>query len=275
MRLAVVLLLTALALGQARNPFLALADDIDIMSEEKKRPDTVEGWVYVMLTPWIGLTMFVISFPILWWNERRATGQRAAHPSSAAAGGSTVPVVQGTPVNKDGPDNARGADVEAEAVVGKEVATTERHSLLQLSPTEAYQEGVNNFEDRICTPFYCRAVRQCFEKMPELDGYGDCRTYFFRVLGVMMMFTGIDMFLSPTYFLVHSLWFFGFIVAGHLALCACKSACLLSIGTMATSYIIHRPGIVLFLATSIVGVSALSLYYNVPTHGAAAAAAHR
>eukprot|EP00439_Symbiodinium_sp_Y106_P005437 s617_g1.t1 len=45
--------------------------------------------------------------------------------------------------------------------------------------------------------------------------------------------------------------------------------------TIATSYVIHRPGIVLFLATSIVGVSALSLYYNVPTHGAAAAAAHR
>ena len=33
-----------------------------------------------MLTPWIGLAMFVISFPILWWNERRQDGAEGQAP---------------------------------------------------------------------------------------------------------------------------------------------------------------------------------------------------
>ena len=32
---------------------------------------------YVLLMPWVGLGMFVLSFPVLWWNERRHRESRA------------------------------------------------------------------------------------------------------------------------------------------------------------------------------------------------------
>lgn len=246
-----------------KNPFMALSDDLDSASEETKAPHQLKGMLYVALLPWLGLGICLLGFPVLWWNERRATGRRKAPAApaapAAAAGTSTV---KGTPTNEE----AKGeATVQGQAVGAS--GASEGQSLLH--PEKAYESAVESFEERHCGYRCCRMVKSCFEQMPELEGTGDARTVCFRLLGTMMIFVGVDMMLSPTYFLLHSLWFFGFIIAGHLALCVCKFSCLSSCCTMLTSYLIHRPALMALLGFSVLSVTGLSLYYNVPVHGAA------
>ena len=275
------------------NPFVAVADDLDSLSEEKKSPKKLQGVLYVMLTPWLGLGIFLLGFPVLWFNERRATGRRTPvtqnNSTSTATAGS--PTVKGTPA-KDAGEVAVQGEVVATSTSGgfcsccsfccprkqTESASTEKGSAVPgptategqslLHPEQAYDSVVESFEDRHCTYRCCRMVRSCFDGMPELDGTGDTRTYCFRTLGLVMIFTGVDMMLGPTYFLLSTMWFFGFLVAGHLAFCACKFSCLSSLGTMAASYVIHRPAVVAMLVFIFVGISGLSIYYNVPVHAA-------
>eukprot|EP00435_Cladocopium_sp_Y103_P061314 s584_g23.t1 len=241
---------------------MALSDDFDAAAEEKKAPHQWKGMLYVALMPWLGLGICLLGFPVLWWNERRATGRRGKATPAPAAGTSTV---KGTPSNEEakGETTVQGQAVSADAFG----ANSEGQSLLH--PEKAYESAVESFEERHCSYRCCRMVKSCFDKMPELEGTGDARTVCFRVLGMMMIFLGVDMMLSPTYFLLHSLWFFGFIIAGHLALCVCKFSCLSSCCTMLTSYLIHRPALMALLAVSVLSVTGLSLYYNVPVHGAA------
>ena len=47
----------------------------DKRKSSKKRNKKNER--YVLLMPWVGLGMFVLSFPVLWWNERRHRESRA------------------------------------------------------------------------------------------------------------------------------------------------------------------------------------------------------
>ncbi|CAK9026345.1 unnamed protein product [Durusdinium trenchii] len=234
------------------NPFLALADDMDSATEEKSKPKTTQGMLYVVLTPWLGFGIFLLSFPVLWWNERRATGRRGKR--DPPAGSATV---TGTVVS----ENEEKGEVTVKGTVHQE----EGQSLLR-NPEEAYQQVVEGFEDRQCSYACCRLVRLCFDSMPSLEGVGDVRTYFFRVFGVLMMFTGIDMMLGPTYFLLRGMWFFGFLIAAHLAFCACKTSCLGSCCTILTSYVLHRPGVMAALVLTFVGISGLGIYYNVPVH---------
>ncbi|CAJ1456512.1 unnamed protein product [Effrenium voratum] len=221
----------------------SVADDLDRASEEKKSPHNYEGWAYVILTPWLGLAIFILGFPVLWWNERRATGRKAPPAPAAAMGGAASPA-EGSPVAK-GTANEK-VPRDAEAVEGTPVKQ-EGESLL-VHPEKAYHEAVESFETQHCNYLCCRGVKRCFEAMPQLEGAGDFRTYFFRVFGVCMMFTGIDMMLAPTYFMLRNAWFFGFLIAAHLAICACKSSCILSCCTILSSYVLHRPGIVALLA---------------------------
>eukprot|EP00913_Durusdinium_trenchii_P005316 g4961.t1 len=213
------------------NPFLALADDMDSATEEKSKPKTTQGMLYVVLTPWLGFGIFLLSFPVLW-----ATGRRGKR--DPPAGSATV---TGTVVS----ENEEKGEVTVKGTVHQE----EGQSLLR-NPEEAYQQVVEGFEDRQCSYACCRLVRLCFDAMPSLEGVGDVRTYFFRVFGVLMMFTGIDMMLGPTYFLLRGMWFFGFLIAAHLAFCA---------------YIPSCEAIACEVLT-FVGISGLGIYYNVPVH---------
>eukprot|EP00438_Fugacium_kawagutii_P010063 Skav222712 [mRNA] locus=scaffold1661:290226:298732:- [translate_table: standard] len=67
-------------LRRLRNPFVALTDDIDSASEETKPPTKLKGMLYVLLTPFLGLGICMLGFPVLWWNERRAAGYRGKKP---------------------------------------------------------------------------------------------------------------------------------------------------------------------------------------------------
>lgn len=254
-----------------KNPFMALSDDLDAASEETKAPHQWKGMLYVFLMPWLGLGICLLGFPVLWWNERRATGRRKAPvpPTPVPPAPAGTSTVTGTPTNEEAKGEATVATVQGVAVSGPGTAGTNSEGQSLLHPEKAYESAVESFEDRHCGYLCCRMVKSCFEKMPELEGTGDARTVCFRVLGTMMIFVGVDMMLSPTYFALHSLWFFGFIIAGHLALCVCKFSCLSSCCTMLTSYLIHRPALMALLGVSVLSVTGLSLYYNVPVHGAA------
>eukprot|EP00931_Biecheleriopsis_adriatica_P046729 TRINITY_DN26863_c0_g1_i2.p1 TRINITY_DN26863_c0_g1~~TRINITY_DN26863_c0_g1_i2.p1 ORF type:complete len:249 (+),score=31.43 TRINITY_DN26863_c0_g1_i2:48-794(+) len=187
-------------------------DVIDQQTEKKHQPASVPGWIYTGMAPIFGAVLVSLSFPLLWFNERRASRLPKA-PASGAPGSGGAP--------------ASEKDTESQAM---------------LSSSDPLQAQVDALDERVCGWCLCSArLRTCFDGMPELNGMGDARTQFFRVLGFFMLFGGMDMILSPVYFMLSCLWFMGALIAGHLALCICKLSCTGYWGTLCGSYAVHRP----------------------------------
>mmetsp|Transcript_22653 Transcript_22653/g.40962 ORF Transcript_22653/g.40962 Transcript_22653/m.40962 type:complete len:249 (-) Transcript_22653:151-897(-) len=202
----------------------SLLDTLDDSTEEKHKPASVPSWIYAVLTPLLGGILFSLSFPVLWFNERRASRRKEKKPQ---------PLSQG----------------ESQAMLSSDTMA------------DAYDAKVEAWEKHLCSSFCCcsERLKARFDDLPDLDGsWGDSRTHFFRILGFFMMFGGLDLMLSPLYFMLHSLWFFGALIAGHLAVCICKASCSLYGGTVAGSYAIHRPlavaGVLAALALCIAAV---------------------
>lgn len=275
------------------------ADRVDAILQAHK-PKSMAGWWFTMMLPGLGASMFIMAFPVLWFNEQRAFGRRPAAQTTTTQTVQTVQTFQAVPtqpaasagsppvqaeiVSYDGPadkpvvpasapapapDQHHAAPTSTVSTVTTTTSTTaaaERQSFLAGTVADrTYSATADMFEDRLGCHFWpCQFVHRMYDKLPvvQAGGYQDAQVWAFRLIGLTMMFVGLDLFLYPVYFVLHCVWFLGFIFAGHLAICVCKSTCCAWVSTIVTSYTIHRPFIIGLLCAIFLACVAATVYYT-------------
>jgi len=225
--------------------------------------------------------MMVLAFPILYFNERRATKPHGRHDAAHAHDPEKPPDdPKGEGYKQVGEGGAGAAtDTEDEKSAkdkAKEKADEAKQKAKELGgkASEKADEAVHRFEEKVCSCFCCKAVDKCCDKIPEKGNVG-YQTWCIRFLGFFMIWIGANMFLYPLYFILHCIWFVGPLIAVGIAGCVCKLACCGWMGTMCTSYSIHRPlYLIAFVVACIVLLAVNIFFMGAPEqhHGPVAAA---
>jgi len=220
--------------GGGTDPVTGDADMIDNMMEEKTAPHSVPGWVYTLLTPFLGAALFIFSFPVIWFNEQRANGALAK-------------MYDEVPTSED--TSMKGKAESKEKAAEKEYLTKEKEMERKYFPC--------------CRWKCCDMVEAMCKKMPKGDSC-DVKANAIRCLGLLMMLVGTQMMFAPLFWALNFFWIIGFLIGGHLALCVIKMTCCAFCCTAVTGNVVHNPWMVMaiFLLTSL--TFAGYIYYMMP-----------
>jgi len=265
-------------------------DGLDAGMEARHKPQHLTGWMRTLLIPPLGLVMFFLAFPVLWFNEQRAFGRAHQNVKDVTAVAECESLPQTDEIAKDVKETCKPFLAETEGAQKDEEAPSEISTVASTAPAaapeiqsmlergaaatdRAYASAVESFGARLgCDLPPCQCIHSLCDRLPEPadDRCNNAELWMFRLLGFVMMYAGADMVLFPLYFVLHLFWLFGFIIAGHLAFCVCKGVCCAASGTVCVSHTVHRPMVLLaavLLCAACIGITCYFVLRPALHHG--------
>lgn len=208
------------------------ADVIDSFTEEKTPPHSVMSWVYTAMTPFLGLFLFIMSFPIIWFNEQRANG--------------ALEKLYGEVPQEDG----MAGQAKAAEFTGEKKFLTKEHELeRKMFPC--------------CGWKCCECIEKMCAKMPK-GSTCDVKAWAVRFGGFVMMLIGVQMMFAPLFWAINYFWLLAAVIGGHLALFIVKYTCCACCCTSFTSQVAHRPMLVVGTFFFFALMFAAWIYYMTP-----------